>query len=76
MRDVLQELAATAREVVRRGEGDEELIAVMLRREYPTDPEDVWQALTDPRRVARWFAPVSGDLRQGGTFQVEGQRRR
>jgi uncharacterized protein YndB with AHSA1/START domain len=72
MKDVLEELAATAREVARRGGGDDELIAVTLRREYPAEVEDVWQAVTDPQRLARWFAPVSGDLREGGTFAVEG----
>jgi uncharacterized protein YndB with AHSA1/START domain len=72
MKDILQELAATAREVGRRGEGDDELIAVTLRRQYAADVDDVWQAVTDPERVARWFAPLSGDLREGGTFQIEG----
>ncbi len=72
MRDVLQELAATARAVARQGAGDDELIAVTLRREYPAEVEDVWEAVTDPQRLARWFAPVSGDLREGGTFAVEG----
>jgi uncharacterized protein YndB with AHSA1/START domain len=72
VKDVLEELAATAREVARRGAGDDELIAVTLRREYPAEVEDVWEAVTDPERLARWFAPVGGDLRQGGTFSVEG----
>jgi uncharacterized protein YndB with AHSA1/START domain len=72
VKDVLEELAETAREVARRGAGADELIAVTLRREYPAAVEDVWDALTDPQRLARWFAPVSGDLREGGSFQVEG----
>ena len=72
MKDVLEELAATAREVARRGMGDDELIAVRLRRDYPADVEDVWEAITDPRRLARWFAPVSGELREGGAFEVAG----
>jgi uncharacterized protein YndB with AHSA1/START domain len=72
VKDVLEELAATAREVARRGTGDDELIAVTLRREYPAEVEDVWEALTDPQRLARWFGPVSGDLRKGGAFRVEG----
>ena len=72
MKDVLEELAATAREVARRGAGDDELIAVTLRREYPAEVEEVWEAVTDPERLARWFAPVGGDLREGGTFSVEG----
>jgi uncharacterized protein YndB with AHSA1/START domain len=71
VKDLLDEIAATARDVARRGIGDDELIAVTLRREYPAEVDDVWQAITDPTRLARWFAPVSGDLREGGTFQVE-----
>jgi uncharacterized protein YndB with AHSA1/START domain len=72
MKDVLEELAATARAVARRGTGDDELIAVTVRREYPAEVADVWDAVTDPHRLARWFAPVTGDLREGGSFQVEG----
>lgn len=45
---------------------------VVLRRHYDADPEDVWQACTDPDRLTRWFLPVSGDLRLGGTYQLEG----
>jgi uncharacterized protein YndB with AHSA1/START domain len=41
-------------------------------RDYPTGPEDLWDALTDPDRIPRWFLPVSGDLRAGGRFQIEG----
>ena len=33
---------------------------------------DVWEAITDPDRVRRWFLPLTGDLRPGGTFQLEG----
>jgi uncharacterized protein YndB with AHSA1/START domain len=72
MKDVLQELAATAREVARRGVGDDELIAVRVRREYPADVEDVWEAVTDPQRLTRWFAPVTGELHEGGAFKVDG----
>jgi uncharacterized protein YndB with AHSA1/START domain len=72
VKDVLAEIADTAREVARRGGGDDELVAVTVRREYPAEPADVWAAVTDPVRLARWFAPVSGDLREGGTFAVEG----
>ncbi|MGY1726497.1 SRPBCC family protein [Geodermatophilus sp. SYSU D01062] len=72
MRDLLAEIADTAREVARRGGGDDELVAVTVRREYPAAPGDVWEAVTDPARLARWFAPVTGDLRAGGTFAVEG----
>lgn len=41
-------------------------------RTYRTDTADLWDALTNPERLPRWFAPVSGDLVLGGTYQVEG----
>jgi uncharacterized protein YndB with AHSA1/START domain len=31
---------------------------------------DVWSALTDPRRLARWLGEVEGDLRLGGQFRA------
>ncbi|MFW3172153.1 SRPBCC family protein [Geodermatophilus sp. CPCC 206100] len=72
MRDILEEVAAAARSVARRGTGDDEQVAVTVRRTYGAAVEDVWDAVTDPDRLGRWFAPVTGDLRDGGAFQVEG----
>ncbi|MFT4167431.1 MAG: SRPBCC family protein [Microlunatus sp.] len=34
--------------------------------------DDVWDALTNAERLPRWFLPVSGDLRLGGRYQLEG----
>ena len=34
--------------------------------------EDVWDACTSAERIPRWFLPVSGDLRLGGRYQLEG----
>jgi uncharacterized protein YndB with AHSA1/START domain len=39
---------------------------VRLEDLYDTDIDDLWTALTDPRRLARWIAEVDGDLRPGG----------
>ncbi|GJF18419.1 ATPase [Mycolicibacterium cyprinidarum] len=39
---------------------------------YPTTLDDLWEACTQADRLERWFAPVSGDLRLGGRYQVEG----
>lgn len=39
---------------------------------YDTDVDDLWDAVTNPERVSRWFLPVSGDLRRGGRFALEG----
>jgi uncharacterized protein YndB with AHSA1/START domain len=37
---------------------------------YDTDIEDLWSAITDPDRLARWHGRVEGDLRPGGKFRL------
>jgi uncharacterized protein YndB with AHSA1/START domain len=44
--------------------------AVRMEDLYDTDIEDLWSALTDPRRLARWIADVEGDLRLGGRIHA------
>jgi uncharacterized protein YndB with AHSA1/START domain len=39
-----------------------------FRRTYDADIADVWDACTNPERLARWYQPVQGDLRVGGEF--------
>jgi uncharacterized protein YndB with AHSA1/START domain len=45
---------------------------VIARRSYPTSQADLWDAVTNPERIPRWFLPVSGDLRPGGRYQLDG----
>ena len=33
---------------------------------FDTNIDDLWSALTDPRRLASWIGEVEGDLRPGG----------
>lgn len=66
--DLLPELEAIRRDV-RPGGGT---VVVSLTRTYDAEPTDVWEALTTPDRLARWFSSVTGDLREGGTFQIQG----
>jgi uncharacterized protein YndB with AHSA1/START domain len=40
--------------------------AVQLEDLYDTNIDDLWSALTDPRRLGRWIAEVEGDLHPGG----------
>ncbi len=37
---------------------------------YETEIEDLWSAVTDPSRLARWVAEVDGDLHVGGEFRA------
>lgn len=39
---------------------------------FDTEPEDMWDAVTNPERIPRWFLPISGDLKPGGHYQLEG----
>ena len=41
---------------------------VRMEDRVSTDTGDLWSALTDPRRLARWIGDVEGDLRLGGEF--------
>ena len=43
---------------------------VRMEGRYDTDIDDLWSALTDAQRLARWIAEVEGDLRLGGDFRA------
>jgi uncharacterized protein YndB with AHSA1/START domain len=72
MIDIAQQVSAISREVATSDSSGAETVTITLQRHYPAEPADVWDALTDPERVRRWFLPLSGDLREGGQFQLEG----
>jgi uncharacterized protein YndB with AHSA1/START domain len=43
---------------------------VRIEDRYDSNIEDLWSAITDPERLARWYGTVEGDLRLGGTYRV------
>jgi uncharacterized protein YndB with AHSA1/START domain len=43
---------------------------VRIEDRYDTSINDLWSALTDPGRLARWYGQVEGDLRPGGEFRL------
>ncbi len=45
---------------------------ITAARSYPTSVEDLWDAVTNQERLPRWFSKVSGELRLGGRFSIEG----
>jgi uncharacterized protein YndB with AHSA1/START domain len=51
--------------------GKPALVAVAVRS-YDTTVEDLWDAISTPTRLARWFASVEGDLRLGGRYAIAG----
>jgi uncharacterized protein YndB with AHSA1/START domain len=66
--DIGRQIGAIRRQVA----DDGDLVRVQMERRYPAPAVDVWDALTDPDRIRRWMMPISGDLRVGGSFQLEG----
>jgi uncharacterized protein YndB with AHSA1/START domain len=72
MIDIVREIEAVEREVgsgrIPAGEGRR----IQLRRTYDSPVDDVWDALTNPERISRWFLPISGEFRLGGRYQLEG----
>lgn len=49
---------------------DEQHGAIRVEDVYDTGIDDLWEACTDPDRLARWIANVSGDLRVGGAIHA------
>jgi uncharacterized protein YndB with AHSA1/START domain len=43
---------------------------VRMEDRFDTDIDDVWSAVTDPSRLARWYGEIEGDLRLGGEFRA------
>ena len=43
---------------------------VRIEGRFGAGIDDVWSALTDPGRLARWLGEVEGDLRLGGEFRA------
>lgn len=51
--------------------GKPAIVAVAIRT-YDTSVDDLWEAVTTAERLARWFAPVKGELSLGGRYQIQG----
>ena len=70
--NVADQLGAVERSVSYLDRDGQRASAVTLARSFETTVEDLWDAVTSGERIARWFAPVSGDLKLGGRYQLEG----
>lgn len=72
MIDVNHQINAVRRQVGPRALESGEGRILTISQVYSSSVEDLWDACTNPERLPRWFSPVTGDLRLGGRFQVEG----
>ena len=70
--DVLRYIGAVTREIHTREYEGRPARVLVASCAYDTAIDDLWDAITNPERLPRWFLPVSGDLRPGGRYQLQG----
>jgi uncharacterized protein YndB with AHSA1/START domain len=70
--DISRHINAVTRELDRCERDGAPAWRLRASRTFTTGIEDVWDAVTNPERIPRWFMPISGDLKPGGNYQLEG----
>lgn len=43
---------------------------IAVAQTFPTTRDDLWDACTQPARLARWFEPVEGEVALGGRYEL------
>jgi uncharacterized protein YndB with AHSA1/START domain len=72
MIDVVHEINAVERRVGTRELEAGEARTITITRVYDAPADDLWDAVTNPERIPRWFLPVAGELRLGGRYEIQG----
>ncbi len=70
--DVVKKIEAVTRDVGCGERNGEPTRFQVASRIFDTDQDSLWHALTNIDRIPQWFMPISGDLRLGGSYQLEG----
>ncbi|HUQ07631.1 MAG TPA: SRPBCC family protein [Kofleriaceae bacterium] len=70
--DIASYLGTVTRVVETRERDGKPAKVVIASRTYDTSVEDLWNAITTPDRLVRWFMPITGELKLGGRYQLEG----
>lgn len=65
-------LAEQINRVIRRVTSTGERHTIVVEQEFPVAAGELWAACTEAGRLARWFEPVTGDLRPGGRYRLTG----
>jgi uncharacterized protein YndB with AHSA1/START domain len=71
--NVTEQISAVRRQLGKRTLPAGEARVITISQSYPTGLEDLWDACTNPERIPRWFLGVSGELREGGRFEIPEQ---
>ena len=72
MTDVRSQISAVRRTLGTRTLEAGEARVSTLSQVYDTDQDDLWDVVTSPERIARWFLPLEGELKPGGHYQLRG----
>ena len=70
--NALDQIGAVDRAVVTRSRDGQETKSVVLSQTYAVPLADLWDACTRAERISRWLMPITGDLREGGRYQLQG----
>jgi uncharacterized protein YndB with AHSA1/START domain len=70
--DIGRQLGAVARKVGDREHDGKPARVVVVEQTYSTTAEDLWEAITTADRLPRWLLPITGELRLGGRYQLQG----
>lgn len=72
MTEVTELIDAVRREIGARTVDGSEARVLTVSRTFPTGLDGLWDACTNPERIPKWFLPVTGELRVGGRYQLQG----
>ena len=70
--DIGRQVGAVTRDVSARQHDGKPARVVVATQTYSTGAGDLWAAITTADRIPRWFLPVTGELRRGGRYQLQG----
>lgn len=65
-------LAAIERDVRLSEKDGKPVASVQLTRHFDVNRRALWHAVTSKKEIAKWFSTVTGDLKPGGAYAIEG----
>ena len=72
MIDIRQQINAVRRTVGERTLEAGEARVSTISQVYDTAIDDLWDVVTSAERINRWFLPITGELKEGGHYQLTG----
>jgi uncharacterized protein YndB with AHSA1/START domain len=72
MSEITDQISAVSRRVGTRVLEAGQARTVTVSQSYDVPLADLWDACSSADRIPRWFLPISGELAEGGKYQLEG----